>query len=65
MSTLWFFGENGSRFQGKGWERKGRNSDFRELSKSLVRVIDAPFAARDRMVIQEINRLTVMRNPTR
>ncbi|WP_122550835.1 phospholipase D family protein [Pseudomonas viridiflava] len=65
MSTLWFFGENGSRFQGKGWERKGRNSDFRELSKSLVRVIDAPFAARDRMVIQEINRLTVMKNPTR
>lgn len=65
LSALWYFGEDGSRFQGKGWERKGRNSDFRELSKSLVRVLDAPFAGRDRVVIQEINRLTVMGLPTR
>ena len=65
MSNLWYFGDNGSRFQGKGWERKGRNSDFRELAKSLVRVLDAPFAARDRVVIQEINRLTELRIPTR
>jgi HKD family nuclease len=65
MSNLWYFGESGSRFQGKGWERKGRNSDFRELAKSLVRVLDAPFAARDRVVIQEINRLTDIRIPTR
>lgn len=65
LSGLWYFGEDGSRFQGKGWERTGRNSDFRELSKSLVRVLDAPFAGRDRVVIQEINRLTVMGLPTR
>lgn len=65
LCSLWNFGEDGSRFQGKGWERKGRNSDFRELSKSLVRVLDAPFAGRDRVVIQEINRLTVMKLSTR
>lgn len=65
LSGLWYFGEDGSRFQGKGWERTGRNSDFRELSKSLVRVLDAPFAGRDRVVIQEFNRLTVMKLPTR
>src|SRR5690606_24701317 len=65
LSSLWFFGEEGSRFQGKGWERKGRNSDFRELSKSLVHVLDAPFASRDSVVIREINRLTQLRIPTR
>ncbi|WP_145156304.1 phospholipase D family protein [Pseudomonas oryzihabitans] len=65
LSSLWFFGEEGSRFQGKGWERKGRNSDFRELSKSLVRVLDASFASRDSVVIREINRLTQLRIPTR
>jgi HKD family nuclease len=65
LCTLWNFGEDGSRFQGKGWERKGRSSDFRELSKSLVRVLDAPFAGRDRVVIQEINRLTLMKLSTR
>jgi HKD family nuclease len=65
LSSLWFFGEGGSRFQGKGWERKGRNSDFRELSKSLVHVLDAPFASRDKVVISEIDRLTQLRIPTR
>ncbi|HBO6142642.1 TPA: hypothetical protein L4631_005302, partial [Pseudomonas aeruginosa] len=65
LSSLWFFGEEGSRFQGKGWERKGRNSDFRELSKSLVHVLDASFASRDSVVIREINQLTQLRIPTR
>lgn len=65
LNSHWFFGEEGSRFQGKGWERKGRNSDFRELSKSLVHVLDAPFASRDSVVIREINRLTQLRIPTR
>ncbi|WP_407364238.1 hypothetical protein HKW97_24195 (plasmid) [Pseudomonas luteola] len=65
LTSLWFFGEEGSRFQGKGWERKGRNSDFRELSKSLVHVLEAPFASRDRVVIREIDRLTQLRIPTR
>lgn len=65
LSSLWYFGDYGSRFQGKGWERKGRNSDFREFSKSIVRVLDAPFAGRDRVVIWEINRLTALKIPTR
>ncbi|HBP5272303.1 TPA: hypothetical protein L5667_003926 [Pseudomonas aeruginosa] len=65
LSSLWFFGEEGSRFQGKRWERKGRNSDFRELSKSLVHVLDASFASRDSVVIREINQLTQLRIPTR
>lgn len=65
LSSLWYFGEDGSRFQGKGWERTGRNSDFREFSKSLVYVLDAPFASRDKVVIREINRLTALGVPTR
>jgi HKD family nuclease len=65
LCTLWYMGERGSRFQGKGWERTGRNSDFREFSKSLIRVLDAPFAGRDRVVIQEINRLTSIGLTTR
>ncbi|MGC8099437.1 phospholipase D family protein [Metapseudomonas otitidis] len=65
LSSLWFLGKEGGRFQGKGWERKGRKSDFRELSKSLVHVLDASFASRDSVVINEINRLTQLCIPTR
>ncbi|WP_343577870.1 phospholipase D family protein [Pseudomonas sp.] len=65
LNSLWYFGDGGSRFQGKGWDRHGRYSDFQEFSKSLVRVLDTDFAERDAMVAEQINRMTDLRLPTR
>ena len=50
--------DGGSRFQAKGWEIKGKHCDHRELSRSLVRVLDAPEAERDVVVVREINRMS-------
>ena len=40
-----------------GWERKGRNSDFQDLSRSFVAIIDAADEDRDDFVVEEIDRL--------
>lgn len=61
----WFFGDDGYRFQGAGWERKGKGSNFNELSKSLVRVLDADEAARDQVVVSEIDHLANLKIATR
>ncbi|UUZ77410.1 phospholipase D-like domain-containing protein [Polaromonas sp. P1(28)-13] len=57
LNSLWVFGESGSRFQGAGWERQGKASNFRQLSISLVRVLDASDFDRDDIVTEEIDRL--------
>lgn len=64
LRRLWDFGD-GSRFQANGWERQGKNSDFRELSRSLIRVIEADAQDRDEVVMTEIDRLTTLKVSTR
>jgi hypothetical protein len=56
LNELWSL-HTGSRFQGLGWERQGRGSNFQELANSLVRVLDAQAVTRDRVVKAEIDRL--------
>jgi hypothetical protein len=57
LRELWST-DGGSRFQAKGWEIKGKHCDHRELSRSLVRVMDAPGVERDSVVIRELNRMS-------
>jgi len=56
LNELWSL-HTGSRFQGLGWERQGRGSNFQELARSLVRILDAQVVSRDRVVKVEIDRL--------
>ncbi|OSR65085.1 hypothetical protein BV326_05445 [Pseudomonas syringae pv. actinidiae] len=46
-----------NRFQGAGWERQGKSSNFQELARSVVRVLEATEMSRDRAVRLEIDRL--------
>ncbi|VVP61272.1 hypothetical protein PS870_06302 [Pseudomonas fluorescens] len=46
-----------NRFQGAGWERQGKSSNFQELAISVVRVLKATEMSRDRVVRLEIDRL--------
>lgn len=57
LNSLWYMGVNGCRFQGAGWERQGKGSDFREFSRSLVRVLGSTEFERDDVVAEEIDRL--------
>lgn len=57
LRSIWEL-DRGSRFQAKGWEIKGKHCDHRELSRSLVRVLDAPEVERDVVVVREINRMS-------
>lgn len=57
LRAIWVL-DGGSRFQAKGWEIKGKHCDHRELSRSLVRVLDAPEVERDVVVVREINRMS-------
>jgi HKD family nuclease len=58
-------GEKGDRLQGKGWEIKGKHSDFRILSQSIVKIIDVDENDRDDIVAEEIDRLAAIEVPTR
>ncbi|QHG65210.1 phospholipase D family protein [Pseudomonas putida] len=64
LCELWSM-DGGSRFQAKGWEIKGKHCDHRELSKSLVRVMDSPKVERDSVVIRELNRMSDISLATR
>ena len=55
----------GDRLQGAGWERKGKDSDFRALSKSYLRILDATDEDRDDVVEEEIDALHQKRVVTR
>jgi hypothetical protein len=57
--------EVGDRMQGAGWEIKGKHSDFRALSNSFVRILDAPKDERDDVVSKEIDELSEKKVPTR
>lgn len=56
LNYLWSL-NTGNRFQGLGWERQGRGSNFQELARRMVRVMDAKTLSRDRVVRGEIDRL--------
>jgi hypothetical protein len=55
----------GDRLQGRGFEIKGKHSNFQELSKSFVRILDVTGEDRDNVVSEEIDRLGEMDVPTR
>lgn len=58
-------GSVGGRLQGKGWERRGQDSDFRALSESFLRIVDASADDRDDVTIEEIDRLANQNVSTR
>jgi hypothetical protein len=45
--------EVGDRFQGAGWEIKGKHSDFQALSRSFIKIISATDEDRDDVVSEE------------
>ena len=49
--------ELNDRLQGAGWERQGKASDFHELSRSFLRIVNAPSSERDTAVAREIDSL--------
>jgi HKD family nuclease len=56
---------SGNRLQGKGWERQGKGSDFRELSTSFLRILNSKADDRDDIVVQEIDKLKASKNSAR
>jgi HKD family nuclease len=51
----------GDRLQGLGWERRGKQSDFQELSISYLAIVAASASDRDDRVQQEVDRLGDLR----
>ena len=54
---LYWGGDVGGRLQGKGWDRHGKNSDFKALASSFLKVVDAAGAERDDVVVDQIDQL--------
>ena len=55
----------GNRLQGSGWERKGKNSNLRELSSSFINILNSNHEDRDDIVVREFDRLEASKNPAR
>ena len=64
LPNIWGY-EFNNRLQGSGWERKGKGSNFRELSQSFLNIYDAPRSDRDDVVAEEIDRLKNIKVVTR
>ncbi|MFN0719978.1 phospholipase D-like domain-containing protein [Vibrio cyclitrophicus] len=60
LPELWNW-ELGNRLQGKGWERRGKASDFHELSISYLKVVQSLDFERDDVVVREIDRLKTLK----
>lgn len=58
-------GEAGGRLQGNGWERLGKKANFRELAQSYIKIIEAPSAERDDVVVDQLDHLATNKNPAR
>jgi hypothetical protein len=58
-------GEVGGRLQGRGFQIKGKHSNFQALSKSFLKIVDADDDDRDDVTIAEIDRLAEKKIPTR
>ena len=57
--------ELGSRLQGRGWERQGKQADFQDLAASLVSIFRSSKQDRDDVVRFEIDRLNANGNSAR
>ena len=55
----------GDRLQGKGFEIKGKHSDFAAVSRSILRIMDTPPLERDDVVRDEMDSLAEGKIPTR
>ncbi len=62
LLRLW---NNGRRFQGKSWERRGMNSDFRRLASGVLTVLNAANSERDDVVAATIDGFRKPPLPTR
>ena len=51
-------GDVGGRLQGRGWERQGKASDFKLLSISFLKIVNAGADKRDDVIVEEIDRLS-------
>ncbi|TNH40955.1 phospholipase D-like domain-containing protein [Paracoccus haeundaensis] len=58
-------GEVGGRLQGKGWERRGKEANFKQLAESYLKIVDATTSTRDDTAVSEIDRLADANNPAR
>ncbi|HEV3038748.1 MAG TPA: phospholipase D family protein [Candidatus Angelobacter sp.] len=56
LPTFWS-DQAGDRLQGAGWERQGKESDFRALCQSFLKILHTPNEYRDDAVAQEIDKL--------
>ncbi|MCY7294607.1 phospholipase D family protein [Alteromonas sp. a30] len=66
LPKYWYLEDfQGSRLQGKGWERKGKTANFRELSKSFVSIVNASDENRDSVVVNELDKLEASNNSAR
>lgn len=63
LPQYWRWGFN--RFQGAGWERQGKSSNFKELTGAYLRIVDAKPSDRDDVVAAELDRLQARKNPAR
>lgn len=64
LPSVWDM-DQGNRLQGKGWERRGKASDFQSLAKSFLRILNTPDSERDDIVASEIDSLADAENPAR
>lgn len=64
LPTVWSW-TSGNRFQGMGWERQGKASDFKELSISFIRIKNSNEHDRDDTVVKELDRLKSLKNTAR
>lgn len=67
LYDFWYWDDegNGNRLQGNGWERSGKSSNFQELSSSFINILNAKDIERDDVVISELDKLTLSKNPAR
>jgi HKD family nuclease len=55
----------GNRLQGAGWERKGKSTNFRQLSESFIKIYNSSDLDRDDLVTDEIDKLAKFKNTGR
>lgn len=55
----------GNRLQGAGWARSGSSSNFKEISDSFIRIMQANDIVRDDIVVSELDRLHDLQHPAR
>ena len=64
LPSVWS-NESGNRLQGFGWERRGKGSNFIELSNSFIKILNSKSGDRDDIVVQELDRLEISKNSAR